>query len=83
MTQELTNVSFNYVELCQLLDSSTVEYGSPLYIKLRTARDRFRKSPKVYGNGLNIKPSESERIKDQEDAARGLMPKRNIGNVHS
>jgi len=53
--EEIATVKLNYVELCTLLDSGTVEHGSALYVKLRAARDAFTQTPKVYGNGLGIR----------------------------
>lgn len=55
MPEEVISVDLNYVEICTLLDSGTVKHASELYVKLRAARDAFRKTPKVYGNGLGIR----------------------------
>ncbi len=60
MTKEVTSIEFEYAEICALMESGTVEVNSPLYVKLRTARDRFRAEPKVYGNGLNRKTAKEE-----------------------
>lgn len=56
--EEVIAVSLNYVELCTLMDSGTVEHNSPLYVKLKAARDAFLRQPKVYGNGLAIRVKE-------------------------
>ena len=50
--EEVATVELSYLEICQLLESGTVVEGSPLYVKLRAARDAFLRQPKVYGNGL-------------------------------
>ncbi len=52
---EIVNIGFEYAEICALLESGTVKVNSPLYVKLKEARDSFRKTPKVYGNGLSLK----------------------------
>jgi hypothetical protein len=52
--EEHINLQFNYVEICQLLEASTVQEGSALYNKLRAARDAFLVTPKVYGRGLKL-----------------------------
>jgi hypothetical protein len=57
--EEIVSVELNYVELCTLLDSGTVEHGSALYVKLRAARDAFLRQPKVYGKGYGIRVKES------------------------
>jgi hypothetical protein len=58
--EEMAAVDLNYVELCTLLDSGTVEEGSALYVKLRTARDAFLRRPKVYGKGFGPKMKEGK-----------------------
>lgn len=50
--EEVMSVDLNYVEICALMDSGTVKHDSPLYNKLKAARDAFQRSPKVYGKGL-------------------------------
>lgn len=56
--EEVATVDLNYAEICQLMESGTVGINSNLYGKLRAARDAFRKTPKVYGNGLGIRVKE-------------------------
>jgi hypothetical protein len=53
--EEVATVDLNYQEICAILESGTVEHGSPLYVKLRTARDAFWRDPKVYGKGFGLK----------------------------
>lgn len=57
--EEVATVDLNYAEICTLLESGTVEQGSALYVKLRTARDVFLRQPKVYGRGLGVKVREN------------------------
>ncbi len=52
---EVVSVELTYQDICTLLESGTVQPSSQLYVKLRAARDTFRKTPKVYGNGLSIR----------------------------
>jgi hypothetical protein len=71
--EEVVSVELNYVEICALLESGTVERGTKLYEKLRAARDAFRKTPKVYGNGLGIRVK--ARLRDNMDAITYNDPK--------
>lgn len=58
--EEVVTVDLNYAEVCTLLESGTVEQGSALYVKLRTARDAFLRQPKVYGRGYSMKSKENK-----------------------
>lgn len=53
--EEVATVELNYVELCTLLDSGTVDRESNLYAKLLIARQSFERIPKIYGKGFGIK----------------------------
>lgn len=53
--EEVVSVELSYAELWQVLESGTVEAGSPIHAKLMAAREAFERKPKVYGRGLAIK----------------------------
>lgn len=56
---EVITLDLTYLEVCQLLESGTVQEGSSIHAKLRAARGAFERTPKVYGNGLGIQLQES------------------------
>lgn len=57
---EVAKLEFEYEEICQLLESPTIQEGSQLYVKLRAARDDFLRQPKEYGRGLRLRVKDTE-----------------------
>ena len=55
MTEEIVAVELSYSELFTLLESGTLKPGSALDLKLRAAKAAFERTPKVYGNGLDLR----------------------------